>query len=121
MIASPNTAGVKLMSVLFRLMSLFGVRLSPKLLSRVGSSTYIVMKFSRCMLLISVICCLITLGQTILYVWAILRSLFSMITPSPKSRLSDLISLLVIHCKVVVNAIGVFTVLFMFATCIELP
>lgn len=120
-IASHNTAGVKLISVLFRLMSLLGVRLSPKLLSKSGSCIYMVIKFSRCNPLISVICCLMTLGHTILYVCDILRSLFSMITPSPKSRFTDAMSLFVIHCSVVVKATGLLTVLFKFCVCRELP
>lgn len=44
-----------------------------------------------------------------------------MMTPSPKSRLRDLMSLLDIHCSVVVNDTGVLTRLFMVGVLIELP
>ncbi len=119
--ASPRMAGVNVISVLFRLMSLFGVRLSQKLFRRSGSSMYMVIKFSRCISLTSMMLCFTTLGPMILYECAVVRSLFSMITPSPKSRLIDLISVLVIHCSVVVNDTGVLTVLFIVGVFIELP
>lgn len=119
--ASPRMAGVNVISVLFRLMSLFGVRLSQKLFRRSGSSIYMVIKFSRCISLTSVMRCFTTLGPMILYECAVVRSLFSIITPSPKSRLIDLISVLVIHCNVVVNDTGVLPVLFIVGVFIELP
>lgn len=82
---------------------------------------YMVIKFSRCISLTSMMLCFTTLGPMILYECAVVRSLFSMITPSPKSRLIDLISVLVIHCSVVVNDTGVLTVLFIVGVFIELP
>lgn len=120
-IVSPKTAGVKLMSVSLMLISLFGVRLSPKLLSRSGSSMYMVMKFSRWELSINVIFCLITLGHTMLYICVMLRSLFSMIVSSPKSRLIVLISVVVNHCNVVINGTGSFMALLIFGVVMELP
>lgn len=107
-ILSPSTAGIKLISVLFVLMSLLGVRLSQKLFSKSASSIYIVIKFCHCVLSVSFIVCFMTLDPIILYVCVILSSLFSIMVPSPKSHVIESISLLVTHCSIVVRGIGEF-------------
>lgn len=79
------------------------------------------MKFSRCVLSINVIFCLITLGQMMLYVCVIFTSPFSTIAPSPKSRLIDFMSLVLSPCNVLINATGTPMLLFMFCVVMELP